>query len=65
VDQRVATHRLTITFLHALEFAPGVRETISITATPLSTAAAMRNFRKTKVECLRRRTENTHRPDRD
>jgi len=28
-------------FLHALVFAPGVRKTISITATALSTAAAM------------------------
>jgi len=37
-------------FLHALEFAPGVRKTISITATPLSTAAAMRDIRKAKVE---------------
>jgi hypothetical protein len=39
-------------FLHALEFAPGVRKTISITATPLSTAAAMRDIRKAKVEYL-------------
>jgi len=37
-------------FLHALVFAPGVRKTISITATPLSTAAAMRDIRKAKVE---------------
>ena len=37
-------------FLHAIEFAPGVRKTISITATPLSTAAAMRDIRKAKVE---------------
>jgi len=37
-------------FMHALEFAPGVRKTISITATPLSTAAAMRDIRKAKVE---------------
>jgi hypothetical protein len=39
-------------FLHALAFAPGVRKTISITATPLSTAAAMRDIRKAKVEYL-------------
>jgi len=39
-------------FLHALTFAPGVRKTISITATPLSTAAAMRDIRKAKVEYL-------------
>ena len=39
-------------FLHALEFAPGVRKTISITATPLSTAAAMRDIRKAEVEYL-------------
>ena len=37
-------------FLHALVFAPGVRKTISITATPLSTGAAMRDIRKAKVE---------------
>lgn len=37
-------------FLHALVFAPGVRKTISITATPLSTAAALRDIRKAKVE---------------
>jgi hypothetical protein len=39
-------------FLHALVFTPGVRKTISITATPLSTAAAMRDIRKAKVEYL-------------
>ena len=39
-------------FLHALAFAPGVHKTISITATPLSTAAAMRDIRKAKVEYL-------------
>lgn len=39
-------------FLHALVFSPGVRKTISITATPLSTAAAMRDIRKAKVEYL-------------
>ncbi len=39
-------------FLHALTFAPGVRKTISITATPLSTTAAMRDIRKAKVEYL-------------
>ena len=37
-------------FLHALVFAPGVRKTISITATPLSTGSAMRDIRKAKVE---------------
>lgn len=37
-------------FLHALVFAPGVRKTISLTATPLSTGAAMRDIRKAKVE---------------
>ena len=37
-------------FLHALVFAPGVRKTISLTATPLSTAAALRDIRKAKVE---------------
>jgi hypothetical protein len=37
-------------FLHALAFAPGVHKTISITATPLSTDAAMRDIRKAKVE---------------
>jgi hypothetical protein len=39
-------------FLHALAFAPGVRKTISITVTPLSTTAAMRDIRKAKVEYL-------------
>jgi hypothetical protein len=37
-------------FLHALVFAPGIRKTLSITATPLSTAQAMRDIRKAKVE---------------
>lgn len=37
-------------FLHALVFQPGIRKTISITATPLSTAQAMRDIRKAKVE---------------
>ena len=37
-------------FLHALVFAPGIRKTISITATPLSTGSAMRDIRKAKVE---------------
>jgi len=37
-------------FLHALVFAPGIRKTVSITATPLSTAQAMRDIRKAKVE---------------
>lgn len=39
-------------FMHALVFAPGVRKTISITVTPLSTTAAMRDIRKAKVEYL-------------
>jgi hypothetical protein len=37
-------------FLHALVFHAGVRKTISITATPLSTAQAMRDIRRAKVE---------------
>lgn len=37
-------------FLHAMVFRPGVRKTISITATPVSTAAAMRDIRRSKVE---------------
>lgn len=37
-------------FLHALVFAPGVRKTVSITATPLSAGSAMRDIRKAKVE---------------
>src|SRR6185503_8455185 len=37
-------------FLHDLVFQPGVRKTISITATPLTTAQAMRDIRKAKVE---------------
>lgn len=37
-------------FLHAMVFEKDVRKTISITATPLSTAQAMRDIRKTKVE---------------
>jgi hypothetical protein len=37
-------------FLHALVFAPGVRKSISITATPLPTTTAMRDIRKSKVE---------------
>jgi hypothetical protein len=39
-------------FLHAIVFAPGIRKTLSITATPLSTSAAMRDIRKAKVEYL-------------
>lgn len=39
-------------FLHSLVFAPGIRKTISITATPLSTRAAMRDIRKEKVAYL-------------
>ena len=39
-------------FLHALVFQPGIRKTVSITATPLSTAQAMRDIRKAKVEYL-------------
>jgi hypothetical protein len=37
-------------FLHALIFEPGVRKTVSLTATPLSTAQAMRDIRRQKVE---------------
>ena len=37
-------------FLHGLVFQQGVRKTISITATPLTTAQAMRDIRKAKVE---------------
>lgn len=37
-------------FLHALVFQKDVHKTISITATPLSTAQAMRDIRKAKVE---------------
>jgi hypothetical protein len=37
-------------FLHNLVFQQGVRKTISITATPLTTAQAMRDIRKAKVE---------------
>jgi len=39
-------------FLHALVFQPGIRKTLSITATPLSTQQAMRDIRKAKVESL-------------
>lgn len=39
-------------FLHGLVFAPGVRKTISITATPSSTATALRDIRKAKVSYL-------------
>lgn len=39
-------------FLHALVFQPGIRKTLSITATPLTTAQAMRDIRKAKVESL-------------
>jgi hypothetical protein len=39
-------------FLHALIFEPGVRKTLSITASPLSTMAAMRDIRRQKVEYL-------------
>lgn len=39
-------------FLHALVFQPGVRKTVSITATPLSPSQAMRDIRKAKVEYL-------------
>jgi hypothetical protein len=37
-------------FLHALVFQHGIRKTLSLTATPLSTAQAMREIRKEKVE---------------
>src|SRR5207244_2836355 len=37
-------------FLHALIFEQGVRKSISITGTPLTTAQAMRDIRKEKVE---------------
>lgn len=37
-------------FLHALVFQPGVRKTLSITATPLSSRQAMRDIRRAKVE---------------
>jgi hypothetical protein len=37
-------------FLHALVFRPGVRKTLSITATSIPTAAAMRDIRRSKVE---------------
>lgn len=39
-------------FLHALVFQVGIRKTLSITATPLSTQQAMRDIRKAKVESL-------------
>ena len=39
-------------FLHVLVFQPGIRKTLSITATPLSTQQAMRDIRKAKVEYL-------------
>jgi len=37
-------------FLHALIFEPGVRKTLTILATPLSTEQAMRDIRRQKVE---------------
>jgi hypothetical protein len=37
-------------FLHALIFEQGVRKSLSIVATPMSTAQAMRDIRKEKVE---------------
>jgi hypothetical protein len=37
-------------FLHALIFEPGVRKSVSLTCSPLSTAAAMRDIRRQKVE---------------
>jgi hypothetical protein len=37
-------------FLHALVFRAGVRKTLSITATPIPTATAMRDIRRSKVE---------------
>jgi hypothetical protein len=37
-------------FLHSLVFQQGIRKALSLTATPLSTAQAMRDIRKEKVE---------------
>ena len=37
-------------FLHALVFQPGVRKSLSITATPLAPRQAMRDIRRAKVE---------------
>lgn len=37
-------------FLHALVFETGVRKSVSLVATPLGTAQAMRNIRREKVE---------------
>lgn len=37
-------------FLHAMVFRPGVRKTLSITTTPVPTATAMRDIRRSKVE---------------
>ena len=37
-------------FLHAVVFRPGVRKTLSITATPVPTVTAMRDIRRSKVE---------------
>jgi hypothetical protein len=39
-------------FLHPLVFAAGVRKTLSVVAKPLSTAEALRDIRKQKVEYL-------------
>ena len=39
-------------FLHSIVFQPGIRKTLSIIATPLSTTQAMRAIRKAKVEYL-------------
>jgi hypothetical protein len=52
-------------FLHALVFQPGIRKTLSITVTPLSTQQAMRDIRKAKVEYLHRLgPEGAHRSGR-
>jgi hypothetical protein len=37
-------------FLHAMIFRAGVRKTLSITATPVATASALREIRRSKVE---------------
>lgn len=39
-------------FLHSLVFSPGVRKSISIVMTPLSTKAALRQIRKEKTEAV-------------
>jgi len=39
-------------FLHSLIFSPGVRKSVSIVATPLTTKAALRQIRKEKTEAI-------------